>query len=73
METQCQHFPCHQGISVQEYRCNFCMCPLYDHPDCGGDVTILQNGIKDCSHCIRPHTKAGQESILMELKKWKFS
>lgn len=42
---------CHRGSSVI---CLFCYCPLY-HTDCGGDYEILDNGIKDCSGCRRPH------------------
>lgn len=33
----------------------FCYCPLYHIPDCGGSYHILENGVKDCSACHRPH------------------
>ena len=33
----------------------FCFCPLYEK-DCDGNYRILDNGIKDCSHCLIPHT-----------------
>ena len=46
--------------------CMFCYCPLYDEFDCGGDYIILDNGVKDCSNCIRPHTK---EFCIEQLKK----
>lgn len=45
---------CHDGI--EHINCIFCYCPLYELDECGGDYTILSNGIKDCSNCIRPHT-----------------
>lgn len=35
--------------------CILCYCPLYN-TDCGGNYTILDNGVKDCSGCVRSHT-----------------
>lgn len=44
---------CHE---MDEIYCKYCFCPLY-FTDCKGNHIILSNGIKDCSHCIIPHTK----------------
>jgi Zn-finger protein len=32
--------------------------------DCGGDFVILENGVKDCSHCIKPHDPVFVEEYL---------
>ena len=37
--------------------CLFCYCPNYDNYECGGNFVILDNGLKDCSGCLIPHTK----------------
>lgn len=37
--------------------CIFCYCPVYEDTDCGGNYIILNNGLKDCSKCLKPHTK----------------
>ena len=35
--TECEFFPCHQGISKEEFNCLFCYCPLYAlGKECGG-------------------------------------
>lgn len=49
---KCEYFPCH--APQEDFNCMFCFCPLYQK-DCGGNYTILSNGIKDCSSCIIPH------------------
>ena len=56
----CEFFPCHKGIEKEQFNCMFCYCPLYPFKNCGGNYTILENGIKDCSNCLIPHngTKA---------------
>lgn len=53
---------CHYEIPLQLYgdgelSCLFCYCPEYFYPNCGGSYRILNNGVKDCSGCVRPHTK----------------
>lgn len=54
--TECPYFPCHEGADPQEFNCLFCYCPLYLlGPDCGGSFTYTSDGVKDCSHCSRPH------------------
>jgi Zn-finger protein len=45
---------CHEINSPMN--CLLCYCPRYDMGvDCGGDFTILENGVKDCSNCNKPH------------------
>ena len=70
----CEYFPCHTNIPVDEFNCMFCYCPLYFLDDCGGNYHILNNGIKDCSNCDIPHDKEMYDyiiSMLMKhMKKW---
>lgn len=46
-------YKCHKTDGV--LNCIFCYCPLYDDFDCGGNYIILNNGLKDCSACLKPH------------------
>ena len=62
--TACEYFPCHNS---KEINCLFCFCPLY-YLECGGDFIILQNGIKDCSNCLIPHTPEGYDYIIERIK-----
>ena len=64
--NQCKFYPCH---NLQNMQCEMCFCPIYNDNNCEGNFIILPNGIKDCSNCIIPHTKAGYESILNKLHK----
>ena len=51
----CPYFPCHD-IDEDEMNCLFCYCPLYVLRDeCGGDFIYLDNGIKSCERCLKPH------------------
>lgn len=62
---QCEYFPCHEGADRESFNCLFCYCPLYALGDkCGGSFTYLENGIKDCSRCLRPHRRENYEKIL---------
>ena len=55
---ECEYFPCHKGIAEADFNCLFCYCPLYALGDkCGGQFVYLENGIKDCSNCLRPHCR----------------
>ena len=56
-DCDCEYFPCHEITAAQRdvFNCRFCFCPLYQFHDCGGSFVILENGIKDCSGCTRPH------------------
>jgi hypothetical protein len=63
---ECEFFPCHK---TEHLNCLFCFCPLYNSKyDCGGDYTILSNGIKDCSECLIPHSETGYDDIIYFLK-----
>lgn len=54
----CEFFPCHETKKPEEFNCLFCYCPLYAlGENCGGNFKYLDNGVKDCSHCMLPHVK----------------
>ena len=61
---ECEYFPCHQGAEPESFSCLFCYCPLYALGDqCGGNFTYTQEGIKDCTSCLRPHKRENYEKI----------
>ena len=65
---QCEYFPCHEGISEEEFSCLFCYCPLYALGDqCGGSFVYLENGIKDCSRCLKPHRRENYDKIMEKM------
>ena len=67
---ECEYFPCHKGADPEDFNCLFCFCPLYFAPgDCGGEYTLLPNGIKDCSSCLFPHKRENYGALLQRLKK----
>ena len=70
--SECEYFPCHKVADTQKFNCLFCYCPLYHMAYCGGDFSMLPNGIKDCTDCIFPHLKVVLDEIffgyLRELK-----
>ena len=47
--------------------CLFCYCPNYENFNCGGNYTIMENGLKDCSNCIKPHTREFVKEQLLKL------
>ena len=60
----CAYFPCHSGADPENFNCLFCYCPLYALGDkCGGQFVYLENGVKDCSGCLRPHRRENSEEI----------
>ena len=62
----CQYYPCHEGMT--ELNCLFCYCPLYALGDqCGGKFTYTENGIKDCSSCLRPHKRENYDGIQKQM------
>ena len=64
----CEYFPCHEGISEEEFSCLFCYCPLYALGDqCGGSFVYLENGIKDCSRCLKPHRRENYDKIMEKM------
>ena len=67
---QCEYFPCHKTNDPQNFSCLFCYCPLYALGEqCGGNFTYTENGIKDCSACLRPHVRENYECISRETAK----
>jgi len=59
---------CHKCHDTEgDLNCFFCYCPFYDDFDCGGDYTILLNGLKDCSACLKPHEEEFVESWLLKI------
>ena len=60
----CEYYPCHKGADPEHFNCLFCYCPLYALGSrCGGNYRYSDNGIKDCSECLLPHSKGGYEII----------
>lgn len=53
---ECEWFPCHSTQNPENFSCLMCYCPLYLHEKCGGNYTIIDGCIKDCSRCLIPHT-----------------
>ena len=54
--TECDYFPCHEGVPLERFNCMLCYCPFYALGEkCGGDFVYLSNGVKDCSACTLPH------------------
>ncbi len=66
----CQYFPCHSTAKPEQFNCLFCYCPLYALDDkCGGNVSYTENGIKDCSACLLPHSPGAYDHILKTFPK----
>ena len=63
--AECEYFPCHKVADTEDFNCLFCYCPLYTLEDCGGNCTLTENGIKDCSNCTLPH-KAQNYGYVMD-------
>ena len=62
--TQCEYFPCHK-TEGENFNCLFCYCPLYALGDkCGGNFSYIEDGVKDCSNCIIPHSENGYLYIM---------
>lgn len=67
---QCEYFPCHSCADATEFNCLFCYCPLYAlGENCGGNFTYTEQGIKDCSNCLRPHRANSYDSIMKHMGK----
>lgn len=61
----CEYFPCHKYADPENFNCLFCYCPLYAlGENCGGNFAYTEEGIKDCSACLRPHRRENYEKIL---------
>ena len=67
---QCEYFPCHENANPDNFNCLFCYCPLYALADrCGGNFRYTENGIKDCSACLKPHRKENYQKIVDAMDK----
>ena len=65
---ECEYFPCHAGADPENFNCLFCFCPLYALGDqCEGNFRYLDNGVKDCSGCLRPHRRGNYGDICEKL------
>ena len=63
----CEYFPCHKH-SREAFNCLFCYCPLYAlGENCGGSFSYTQNGIKDCSKCLKPHRAENYDRIMEQM------
>jgi Zn-finger protein len=66
--TKCEYFPCHKCSDQENFNCLFCYCPLYAlGENCGGNFSYTEQGIKDCSGCLRPHRKDAFDSIMQKM------
>ena len=64
----CEYFPCHTGADRENFNCLFCYCPLYALGEqCGGSFVYLDNGIKDCSNCLKPHRRENYGKIMEKM------
>ena len=62
---KCEYFPCHKLENTEKFNCLFCYCPLYAlGKKCGGNYRYTENGIKDCSACLIPHSPGGYDHIM---------
>ena len=62
---ECEFFPCHKGADPDNFNCLFCYCPLYAlGRECGGNFRYLDNGIKDCTNCLLPHSRKSYSLIV---------
>ena len=63
--SACEYFPCHKCADTENFSCLFCYCPLYALGDqCGGNFAYTENGIKDCSGCLIPHSSGGYDYVI---------
>jgi len=61
---ECKYYPCHEGAG-EDFNCLFCYCPLYALGDkCGGNFRYTDEGVKDCTRCMIPHSKNGYDYVL---------
>lgn len=68
--TECEYYPCHKTADSDEFNCLFCYCPLYALGDqCGGNFRYMENGVKDCSNCLIPHSKRGYDYVIKNYSK----
>lgn len=62
---ECEYFPCHKTAHPEDFNCLFCYCPLYAlGENCGGNFRYTDNGRKDCTNCMVPHSPGGYKYVL---------
>lgn len=66
---ECRYFPCHEGADPNNFNCLFCYCPLDTITNCGGNYTVTDDGMKDCSKCIYPHLSENYKEVVKKVKK----
>ena len=65
LNLECEYLRCHKGADPARFSCIFCYCPLYALGDrCGGNFVYTDNGIKDCSQCLKPHRRENYAKIM---------
>lgn len=66
---ECEFFPCHKTDNEDDFNCLFCYCPLYFlGSECGGNFTLTEKGIKNCTGCMIPHKRKNYDYIINRLK-----
>ena len=61
----CEFFPCHKGVPVEDFNCLFCYCPLYAlGENCGGGFIYRENGVKSCENCSFPHRRENYDKLI---------
>ena len=62
---ECEFFPCHEGVTEEDFNCLFCYCPLYTLGEaCGGDYRFTDRKIKNCGSCAFPHHRGNYDAVL---------
>ena len=62
---ECEFFPCHPTDHPEDFNCLFCYCPLFAlGKKCKGNFRYTENGVKDCSNCLIPHTRKSYSYII---------
>ena len=63
---ECEFFPCHKTDHEETFNCLFCYCPLYAlGRECGGRFRYTENGIKDCTECLVPHSTGAYDHVFL--------
>ena len=70
---ECEYFPCHKKVPLNQFNCIFCFCPLYNYHKCGGIIKYIEDILvdtkniiyrRDCSSCDLPHYKNQYDNII---------
>ena len=69
---ECEYFPCHEGIDLDQFNCLFCYCPMNCYEDCLGNPKYFRGKDgqmkKDCTECDFPHKPENYDRIIEFLK-----